>query len=139
MTTRDFDAMLAEQAGTRPTFRIGGQEFTLRSKLPYTRWNKLMAVMRSDDTDVDEATKEFFNTVLVKADRQRFADLLENDGDDDDDAVVGLDQMNELTDWVLEHFTGKAPNSTGGSSPGANGTGPAPNVVSLGSKKAANV
>jgi hypothetical protein len=139
MITRDFDAMLAEQAGIRPTFKIGGQEFTLRAKLPYVRWNKLLAIMRDDDTSPDDATEEFFNTVLIKADRERFLELLQKDDDEDDEeAVIGLDQMNSLTDWVMEHFTGKAPSNTGGSSPGANGTGPAPNVVSLGSKKAAN-
>lgn len=139
MVTRDFDAMLAEQAGIRPTFKVGGQEFTLRSKLPYKRWNRLLAVMRNDDTDPDTATSEFFNTVLIAADRQRFLDLLDKEDDDEDDeAVIGLDQMDGLTDWCMEHFTGKLRNSSNGSSPGASGTGPAPNVVSLGSKKAAN-
>jgi hypothetical protein len=138
MVTRDFDAMLAEQAGTRPTFKVGGQEFTLRAKLPYKRWNKLLAVMRNDDTDPDDATAEFFNTVLIANDRQRFLDLLDKEDDDDDEDVIGLDQMDGLTDWIMEHFTGKLRNSSNGSSPGPNGTGPAPNVVSLGSKKAAN-
>lgn len=131
--------MLAEQAGIRPTFKIGGQEFTLRAKLPYVRWNKLLAVMRDDDTSPDDATREFFNTVLVAADRERFWQLLQREDDDDDDNVIGMDQMDGLTDWVMEHFTGKARKSTDGSSPGVNGTGPAPNVVSLGAKKPANV
>lgn len=140
MVTRDFDAMLAEKAGTRPTFKVGGQEFTLRAKLPYTKWNKLLAVMRSDETDPDKANEVFFNTVLIRADRQRFLDLLNNEGDDedDDDNVIGLDQMDGLTDWIMSHFTGKLLSSTSGSSPGVNGTGPAPNVVSLQSKQAAN-
>lgn len=137
MVTRDFDAMLAEKAGVKPTFHIGGQDFSLRAKLPYTKWNKLLAVMRNDDTDPDVATAAFFNTVLVAADRQRFLDLLNNDSDDDDN-VIDLAQMDALTDWIMEHYTGKRLNSSDGSSPGANGTGPAPNVVSLGSKKAAN-
>jgi hypothetical protein len=139
MSTRDFDAMLAEKAGIRPTFKVGGQEFTLRSKLPYSKWNKLLAVMRDDETEAEEATEMFFNTVLVKADRQRFLDLLaKEDDDDDDDNVIGLDQMNGITDWVMEHFTGKRLNSSDGSSHGANGTGQQPNVISLSSKQAAN-
>lgn len=137
MVTRDFDAYLAEQAGTRPTFKIGGQTFTLRAKLPYRRWNDLLKIMRDDDTDPDLATAAFFNTVLIAADRNRFLALLNTD-EDDDDHVIDLQQMDELTDWIMEHFTGKRRNSSDGSSPGANGTGPAPNVVSLGSKKAAN-
>lgn len=131
--------MLAEQAGVRPTFKVGGQEFTLRAKLPYASWNRLLAVMRDDDTTPDDATKKFFDTVLIKADRERFWSLLQKDDEEDDDNVIGMDQMDGLTDWVMEHFTGKARKNSDGSSPGANGTGAAPNVVSLGSKKAANV
>jgi hypothetical protein len=137
--TRDFDAMLAEQAGVRPTFKVGGQEFTLRAKLPYTKWNKLVAHMRADDTDAMEATSEFFNTVLIRSDRERFAALLEQEDDDSEDevGVIGLSQMDALTDWVMEYFTGKLQSSSNGSSPGANGTGQQRNVVSLSSRNTA--
>jgi hypothetical protein len=133
---RDFDAMLAEKVGTRPTFTVGGQQFTLRAKLPYRKWNKIMAEMRDDAIDAQEATANFFRAVLIKADRERFVALLNNDGDDDDDdaSVIGLDQMDQLTDWVMEHFTGKQPNSSDSSPHGANGTGAPPNVVSLSSR-----
>jgi hypothetical protein len=132
MTVRDFDAMLAERAGVHPTFRIGGQEFTLRAKLPYKRWNKLMAAMRADDADEQQATVDFFRSVLIKDDRERFVALLDKEDDDDDEnAVVDLSQMDALTDWIMEHFTGKRRNSSESSTPGANGTGLAPNVVSL--------
>lgn len=133
MTVRDFDSMLAEKAGVRPTFRVGGQDFTLRSKLPYARWNKLMAKMRSDDVDPDEATREFFRTVLVRADRDRFMALMdvEEDGTDDDAGVIDVGQLDEITDWAMEHFTGKRRNSSESSPPGANGTGPALKSVSL--------
>jgi len=137
MVTRDFDAMLAEKAAGRPTFKVAGQEFTLRKKLPWAVWVKLMAVMRAEDTDEKKSTEEFFNTVLVRDDRQRFLDLLGSD-DDDDDAVIGMDQLDALTDWAMEQFTGKLRNSSDGSSPGSNGTGQQPNVVSLQPKKAAN-
>lgn len=135
--TRDFDAMLAEKAGVKPTFKIGGQVFTLRSKLPYNKWNELVATMRDPDGDDTAATVRFFNISLIKADRQRFADLLVSD-DDDDDKVIGLSQMGGLTDWVMEHFTGKAPESSSSSSPGSNDIGAPPNVVSLKSKHPAN-
>lgn len=139
MVTRDFDAMLAEQAGDRPTFKIGGQEFTLRSKLPWSKWNKLLATMRSEESENEAATTEFFDTVLIKSDRQRFHQLLADDGDEsDDDRVIGLSQMDALTDWVIGHFTGKLQSSSNGSSPGASGTGPQPNVISLSAKQAAN-
>lgn len=140
MTTRDFDAMLAEKANKNPTFRVGGQDFTLRSKLPYRRWNRLLAAMRADDVDPDEATADFFRTVLVKGDRQRFVDLMNrgDDDDDDDDDVIDMSQMDALTDWIMEHFTGKLSTSSGSSPSGANGTGPAPNVVSLQSRNTSN-
>lgn len=141
--TRDFDAMLAEQAGVKPTFKIAGQEFTLRSKLPYTKWNRLLAAMRDPDGDDMAATQVFFNTVLIKADRQRFADLLaEGDDDEDDDADddnrIGIEQMAPLTDWAMELFTGKLQRNTDGSSPGAEQVGQQPNVISLSSKQPAN-
>jgi hypothetical protein len=141
MVTRDFDAMLAERAGIRPTFRVGGQEFTLRKKLAYAKWNKLLAAMRSPeaDTDANQATIDFFNVVLIPADRERFAALvLKADDDDDDDDVIDLTQMDELTDWILEVFTGKPQSNSNSSKAGSNGTGVAPNVVSLSSKQPAN-
>jgi len=134
MVTRDFDQMLAEKAGARPTFTVGGQTFTLRAKLPYKRWNKLLASMRAEDVDPQEATADFFDVVLIRADRPRFRELLDRDGDDDDDDVIDLSQMDAITDWAMEHFTGKLQSSSGSSSHGANGTGPAPNVVSLQSR-----
>lgn len=140
MTTRDFDAMLAEKANKNPTFRVGGQDFTLRSKLPYKRWNRLLAAMRAEDVDPHEATADFFRTVLVKGDRQRFVDLMNHgdDDEDDDDDVIDMSQMDALTDWVMEHFTGKLSTSSDSSPSGVNGTGPAPNVVSLQSRNASN-
>lgn len=135
MVTRDFDSMLAEKAGVNPTFKVGGQEFALRAKLPYRRWNKLLAAMRAPDADEQEATETFFRTVLIKADRERFLALLNNEDDDDDDAdVIDMSQMDKLTDWVMEHFTGKHPTSSDSSTPGANGTGQRPKPVSLSSR-----
>lgn len=142
LNTRDFDAMLAEKAGIRPTFKVGGQEFTLRAKLPWAKFVGLLAVMSAEDSDNMAATQQFFNTVLIRDDRSRFRDLLEKgakgDDDDDDDDVIDISQMSHITEWVLEHFTGKHRMNTGGSAPGSNGTGQSPNVVSLSSKKAAN-
>ncbi len=135
--TRDFDAMVADKAGQRPTFRIAGQQFTLRSRLPFRKWNDLLAMMRDDETDNLAATRQFFNTCLIKADRERFAALLDSEDDENDDLVIGLDQMNDLTDWVMEHFTGKPLSSGSGSTPGAGATGQRPNVVSLNARSTA--
>ncbi len=138
--TRDFDAMLAEKAGVRPTFKIAGQEFTLRAKLPYAKWQKLQHAMRSDDITSHEANQLFFGAVLARGDVDRFLNLLDTeDTDNDDDAdLIGSDQLDALTEWALEHFTGKAPENANGSAPGSNATGESPNVRSLRSKRAAN-
>ncbi len=141
MTTRDFDAMLAEKAGIRPTFKVAGQEFTLRAKLPYAKWQKLLAAMRSDDVSPHEANVEFFRTALIRADRERFLSLLNVEDDEDDDAddsaVIGMDQIDGIIDWAMEHFTGKLRSSSSGSSPGADETGPQRNVVSLNARSTA--
>lgn len=134
--TRDFDAMYAEKAGIRPTFKIAGQTFTMRAKIPYAKWNQLLAVMRSEDVDQMEASRQFFNSCLIKADRERFAKLLDS-ADEDDEAVLDLVQMNDLTDWAMEHFTGKLRSNSGGSSPGSDATGQSRNVVSLSARTSA--
>ncbi len=133
---KDFDAMLREKAGDKPTFTIAGQTFTLRARLPYKQWNKLVALMRADDGDNMDSTHTFFNTVLVRADRERFAALLESE-DDEDEQVIGVAEMSDLTDYVMEHFTGKLLSSSNGSSPGSNGTGQSRNVVSLSARTTA--
>lgn len=137
MVVRDFDAMLAERAGVAHTFRVGGQEFRLRHKLAHRKWLKLLAAMRADDTDEQKATADFFAAVVVKADRQRFLDLLDKEDDDEDDeAVIDFSQLDALTDWIMEIITGKLQKSSGSSSPGANKTGAPVNVVSLNPRKA---
>lgn len=142
MVTRDFDAMLAEKSGVRPTFKIGGQEFTLRAKMSYGRWTKLLAAMRSDDVTPEEANVRFFRAAVVPGDRDRFLALLSKGEDEDDDVddenVIGVEELEPLLDWVMEHFTGKALGNSNGSSPGSNSTGPQPNVISLSAKQPAN-
>ncbi len=139
---RDFDAMLAEKANVRPTFKVAGQEFSLRAKLPYRKWRKVQQAMRADDITAHEANLLFFGAVLVRGDVDRFLDLLDADDDDDgerdDTEELGVDQLDEIISWAPEHFTGKPSESGDGSTSGANTTGAAPNVVSLQSKQAAN-
>jgi hypothetical protein len=140
MVTRDFDAMLAERAGIRPTFKVGGQEFTLRKRLAAPRWNRLLAAMRSDEADEQESTIDFFRAVIIPADRQRFAELAakDNSDDEDDEDVIDISQMNDLVQWVVDVFTGKAPSNEISSTAGAGDIQIVPNVVSLSSKMPAN-
>lgn len=140
MPVRDFDAALNEAAGERPAFIVGGEQFHLRARLPYSKWQKLLHLMRSDEVDNMDATRKFFDTVLVKEDRERFAELLEREeSDHDDDAdLIGIDQMDAMTDWAMEYFTGKLRRSSDGSSPGSNATTTSQNVVSLNPRTSAS-
>jgi hypothetical protein len=144
MTTKDFDAMLAEQGRQRKTFRIGGQEFTVKAKVPYRKFQTMLAALsraaESDDDDETRGAEErFFREVLIKSDVDRFLALLnaEGDGDEVDEyAVIDAAQLSPLTDWVLEHFTGKRSESSDSSSDGSSGTGRSQNVVSLTARNA---
>jgi hypothetical protein len=130
MTTKDFDAMLAAKQRARPTFTVAGQEFTARKRLPFKRFQQVLDMMTADDVDTDRATEEFFRTILVPADRDRFIEALAYDGDDDD-KVVDYEVLGEMTNWFLEIYTGKAPTSSENSSDGSPSTGRPRNVVSL--------
>lgn len=131
-TTFDFDAMIAEKAGTRPTFRVGGQDFTAKARLPFRAFSKMVDMLSSPDMDDTERTEQFFRLVLVRDDQQRFIDLLNRDDDGDDEwSVISPEQVQKLTNWLLELYTGKRVESSDSSSDGANSTGQSQNVVSL--------
>lgn len=136
MVTRDFDAMLAEKAGIRPTFKIGGQQFTMKARLASKKFFALQGYMTAEDTSEEQALRMLFETVIVKADRDRFLALLDSEGDDDEDSIVDTEQLNELTEWITEFYTGKQKRSDSSSPPGVNGTGPQQNVVSLNARGA---
>lgn len=137
MVTRDFDAMLAERAGVRPTFRVAGQLFTVKAKLPFKRFQTLLSSLASDDVDEDAKTEEFFRLCLVAQDRERFFTLLDYDGEGDEVdewAVVSPEQVAALTEWLMELYTGKSLGNSASSSNGSAETGAPPNVVSLNSR-----
>lgn len=139
MVTRDFDAMLAERAGVRPTFRVGGQTFTAKSKVPFRKFSRLMASFTDDAMTEEQATENFFNLVLIREDRERFFALLDADGDEDgtdDDGVITSEQMNDITEWLMELYTGKQRESSTSSTNGSGTTGASRNVVSLNSRTA---
>lgn len=140
MVTRDFDAMLAERAGVRPTFRLAGQTFTVKARLPHKRFRALLTQL-SDETLDDEAGEEqFLRLALIPQDRERFFLLLDFDGEGDEVDewnVVGPEQINKLVEWLMELYTGKLLPSSDSSSAGSEKTGPPPKVVSLSSRNQA--
>lgn len=122
--TWDFDAMLAEQE--RPTFIVGGQQFTARARLSYKKFGQVISLGKPSPTQ-EEAMKmnrDFFNIVLIPADRERFLELLERDDDEDDDLIITQKQLNDLSERLMAHYTGKGQESEKPSSDGANTTGP---------------
>lgn len=136
---KDFDAMLAEKSGGRPEFVIAGQKFTARGKLPWKKFSTLILSLTAEDTSSADGlikTEDFFRLVLVPADRQRFIDLINHDGDEDedDDHIVGAQQVSEILDWLLGHYTGKAVQADNSSTPKSGDSGQPSNVVSLNAK-----
>lgn len=134
MATRDFDAVLAEKAGVRPTFRVGGQEFTVKARLPIKKYRELIDFMTSDEGDEGSKTEQFFRTVLIPADRDRFLALYNNEDDEDETSIVDQSQVDEITTWLLEHITGKQLRKSDSSTSGASETSQPQNVVSLNSR-----
>lgn len=137
MVTRDFDAMLAERAGVRPTFRLAGQTFTVKAKLPFKRFKNLLATLGDDNVNEDQAQDDFFRMALIAQDRERFFTLLDDDGESeqaDEWAVVSPEQVASLTEWLMELYTGKPLPSSASSSAGSENTGTSQNVVSLNSR-----
>lgn len=130
MATRDFDAFLADKAGVRPTFKVGGQEFTVKAKLPFKKFASTVTALSEEDDEVKQA-EDFFSLVLVPGDRDRFFELLDAEGDDDGNGVVTPEQIGALMEWLMEHYTGKHRPHSDGSSLGLGSTSPQPNVVSL--------
>lgn len=124
MSHRDFDAMLAESG--RPSFTLGGQRYECRAKLPWAKWRKLTAsVVAEENPDEALFTEKLLRLALLPGDRERFFAAL-NDDDEDlpDEQVIGMGEVNEIAEWLLEHYTGKTRGNAPTSSPGSEPTGP---------------
>lgn len=131
---KDFDAMLAELGG-RPTFTVGGEKFTCRAKLPWRKFRSMLDGLSDDDSDVEQGThamEAFLSAAVVRADRDRFVALLNmEDNDDDDTTGISPGEISSLSEWLMEHYTGKLNPSDESSSPGPPKTGRPSKVVSL--------
>jgi hypothetical protein len=138
VTSKNFDVL---SPTVRPTFTLGGQQFTAKAKLPFRKWQALIDAAGNDEMTDKQQTDEFFKLALIPADRQRFFMMLDWDGGDGDEAdeqlVVDQRQANELTKWLMEIYTGKLPNSSESSSDGSAPTATSQNVVSLSSRSQA--
>lgn len=140
MVTRDFDAYVAEQAGVRPTFRLAGQTFTVKAKLPHRKFRNLLAQLTSEEADEAQLEDEFLRMALIPQDRERFFLLLdyEGEGDEVDEwSVASPEQIQQLIEWLMGLYTGKAEENSDSSSAGSATTGASQNVVSLNSRNQA--
>lgn len=123
MSHRDFDAMVAGLG--RPTFTVAGQKFHCRSKVAWKKFSALTAV-DAEGGEVDETSfmNRFFKLALIPGDRERFFAALDADDDDlDDDQIIGMDQLAAISEWLMEHYTGKLRESAPVSSDGLASTG----------------
>lgn len=127
---KDFDAALAETLREKPTFTLAGQRFTCKARLS---WKSLISLYDSDDEGLGTSVAQFFAIVLVKADRERFFSLIDDEDPDDDDYAVSVDQIRDVMGWLTEHYTGKAEGQPADSSDGPPTTGQQsrPRVVNL--------
>lgn len=139
MSHKDYDAMVAEQLGERPTFTLGGQTFTCRLKLHWRKQSKIfLALANAEGDQVSEASVSFVRACLIPACREAFDALVaepEDDEYEDDAAVVNRSQLNALMDDLFDYYAGKAETSDDGSSSSPASTGEPSNVVSLNSKE----
>lgn len=110
---RDFDAALKEKTGGRPTFKLGGQTFTCRAKLPWRKFSGMLLALQSGvrpegKTDLDQ-TEDFFSMVLIPADRERFLKMLNKEDieeDEDEESVIDNADVGQLLDWLMKYYLG---------------------------------
>ncbi len=133
MPVKDFDALLAKKARVQPTFKVCGEEFTCRARLPHKQFQRLINFMQDDEVTAEDATNAFFSFALVRDDLPRFMAIVDYDGDDDE-KVLDNEIANDIVQWLLEIYTGKAAESGPTSSDGSTGTPGSRKVVSLSSR-----
>lgn len=121
--------MISEVSG-RPTFTLGGQKWTCRSKLPWRKFIAYMSSLEDIENNVLERVEEFFSFALVQPDRERFTELLNSDNEDDE-KVVSPSQVNAILEWLLEYYQGKAEKNQENSSDGPQRDGQSLSVPSL--------
>jgi hypothetical protein len=131
---KDFDELV--RGRKREKFKLGGQTFTTRANLSARRFARMLTLVEQIDgaEAAIDATAAFMDKVLIPEDRERFRLLLEVDPDEDvedDEKAVTLEQINEVVDWTVEHYTGKRITREESSTPGAESAPMPQNVVSF--------
>lgn len=124
MVYRDFDAAVAE-AQEAPRFKVGGEEFTARRRLPFPKYVALNAArqdaIESGEFDEFTETRRFMSLALRPSDFERFMELIMRYEETDDDAerYVSPQEINNIIEWLSEYYSGKANENDSSSGTGA--------------------
>lgn len=117
--TRDFDAEARERLAkkTASTFRLGGETFTIRRKV---RPEAFTAYTNMDENDPDASKSlsvidDMLLAIIVPGDQQKYIEVREYNGDDED-RVVGLEDLMDVVLWCVEEVTGRPPTQPSSSS-----------------------
>jgi hypothetical protein len=133
MGFKDYDAMLAETISGAPSFKVAGQNFTCKKKLPWKRFQKLLlslTVGQVTEENIEADNERFFSLVLRPECRDSFLELINYEGDDEEKSIDSK-QVSAILDDLLEYYTGKAPKNESDSTDSRPSAGAPSNVTSL--------
>jgi hypothetical protein len=130
----DYDAWLNERVGGRPTFTVGGETFTVRQKLPWRKYGRMiLAIITASGEGALDANEQFLLKSLIPADRARMQELLnaDNEDRDDDEGVITNEQLQKIINDLMDFYSGKDDESPDGSSDVPSASGQPSKPVSL--------
>jgi hypothetical protein len=116
------------------TFTLYGETFRCAPSIQGRTLLQFIS-MSGDDESPDKgasAVLQFFDSALVKADRERFVELTSSE-----DTVVPLETLASIMEWLVEQYSGRPTEPPSPSEPGELITGPMP--VAVPSFQASNV
>jgi len=91
-------------------FKLYGEEFSCVSTIQGKALLELVADSSSEDPAVSSAvTLKFYKRVLKAKDWERFNALLE-----DQEKVVTIETLGEITSWLIEEYTSRPPQQSEG-------------------------
>jgi hypothetical protein len=85
------------------TFTLYGETFRCAASIQGRTLLKFISVSSGDNPDEGAtAILDFFDSALVKADRERFTELTT-----DDETVVPLETLASIMEWLVEQYSGR--------------------------------
>ncbi len=108
------------------TFTLYGETFRCAPSIQGRTLLQFIS-MSGDDESPDKgasAVLQFFDSALVKADRERFVAMTSSE-----DTVVPLETLASIMEWLVEQYSGRPTEPPSPSEPGELITGPMPVAV----------